>query len=33
MQLILLLWLMASVCAALVAYVLFQFTDGDEDGE
>ena len=33
MQLILLLWLMASVCAALVAYVLLQFTDGDEDDE
>lgn len=31
MQLILVLWLIASVCAALVAYVLFQFTDNDLD--
>jgi hypothetical protein len=25
------MWLIATVCAAMVAYVLFQFTDGDED--
>jgi hypothetical protein len=33
MPLILLLWLIATVCAAFVAYVLFQFTDGDDDDE
>jgi hypothetical protein len=31
MQLILIYWFLFSLCALAMTYVLFQFTDGDDD--